>query len=416
MFNIFGLTINLDRNYARKELYGLPSDSWAAKMFNVIHNNWLRVMVQYIHQKSNVIYEVDTTLDNKKIFSPAHENKNDDDADLIEMISEDLFDKNIWQAHNDWVNYITTLTKENEELLSCSRDGTIKIWKQTGGKYQKDSPEIFNYNVVQEKQMYDYNNPDEYEDEPDMKKKKSKPLSNVVKAIPLSGDRIAACSWDHTIKIFDIKTKNIIGTIGDEEKDEDEEKKECENEEKVLSEEELKLKKEFHRGIVNSIMRLEDTEVLVSSSDDMTVKFWNVEKCPQISHILTLDGYLNTNKDSILQFKKKFLLLTNCLKKELLIFNVEGNQNNLKVTQAGSIDMDNLNFNIHSIICTNDSKNIFCSGDGGILCKVDFEKKRLVNVKWDSHISFVTSICQVNDEIKLICSGDASGIIKFWNY
>lgn len=70
-------------DYARKELYGLPSDSWAAKMFNVIHNNWLRVMVQYIHQKSNVIYEVDTTLDNKKIFSPAHENKNDDDLFIL---------------------------------------------------------------------------------------------------------------------------------------------------------------------------------------------------------------------------------------------------------------------------------------------------------------------------------------------
>lgn len=70
-------------DYARNELYGLPTDSWTAKMFNVIHNNWLRVMVQYIHQKSNVIYTIDTTLDGKKIFSPEHENKNDDDLFIL---------------------------------------------------------------------------------------------------------------------------------------------------------------------------------------------------------------------------------------------------------------------------------------------------------------------------------------------
>lgn len=75
--------------YAKEELYGIQTDLWASKMFNIIHNNWLRVMIKYVHSKSNVIYTVDTTLD-----------KNNQFADIIK--SENIEDHLFILENNDW--------------------------------------------------------------------------------------------------------------------------------------------------------------------------------------------------------------------------------------------------------------------------------------------------------------------------
>ena len=52
----------LDR-YAKEELYGLNSDSWSNKMYNVIHNNMLRILIRYLNTNSSVFYHIDVTLD-----------------------------------------------------------------------------------------------------------------------------------------------------------------------------------------------------------------------------------------------------------------------------------------------------------------------------------------------------------------
>ena len=59
---------DLDR-FARTELYGSVSESWASRMYNVIHNNLLRIMVRYVHSKCNCIYKLDTTLDSPNQFA-----------------------------------------------------------------------------------------------------------------------------------------------------------------------------------------------------------------------------------------------------------------------------------------------------------------------------------------------------------
>ena len=55
-------------NYATTYLYGLVPDVWADKLYNVIHNNWLRMTARYIYVSSTIIYRLDITLDSKDQF------------------------------------------------------------------------------------------------------------------------------------------------------------------------------------------------------------------------------------------------------------------------------------------------------------------------------------------------------------
>ena len=64
---IYRALFSLDA-YARTVLYGIPSNEWAKKMYNVIHNNLLRIVMRYISTGSAVVYSIDTTLDNKNEF------------------------------------------------------------------------------------------------------------------------------------------------------------------------------------------------------------------------------------------------------------------------------------------------------------------------------------------------------------
>ncbi|MCQ2817421.1 MAG: hypothetical protein MJ252_09170 [archaeon] len=356
--------------------------------------NWIKLIKEEKVSESQGVKAI-LPLPNKKVafacedgkikiytFSKEEKKKQEESDDIIELVKDELFDGNIWKAHDDWVNYITLFNSDKEEILSCSKDGSIKVWKKTeNGKYETN-PEILirydgKYNEDSMEMEYNPNEPNE-------PKKKQNIVPNISKAIPLSKERIAACSWDHSIKIFD-KAKNCIKSFE---------------------------KEEGHNGIVNSILQLQNQEILVSSSDDMTIRFWDLNEYKQIGKI---EGILNTNKESIHQYDEKTLLLSNCFTRELLIVDVgENSPSKFKVTSK--IDMDNLFFNIHSIIKTNKDDLLICSGDGGILCKIDYEKKKVINVKWDSHPTFISCIGQVKDEAKVLCSADTYGLVRFWQF
>lgn len=78
---------DLDK-FAKKELYGIPSDNWASRMFNVIHNNYLRVLIRYVHTRSNVLYRLDTTLDTSNVFSNVLKEENNEN-DLFILNNKD---------------------------------------------------------------------------------------------------------------------------------------------------------------------------------------------------------------------------------------------------------------------------------------------------------------------------------------
>lgn len=66
-----------------RTLYGQPD--WAEKMYNVIHNNYLRIMIRYVHQHSSIIYTLDTTIDNKNEFIQVlRDDKNEEEINFIE--------------------------------------------------------------------------------------------------------------------------------------------------------------------------------------------------------------------------------------------------------------------------------------------------------------------------------------------
>lgn len=85
MMKILG---DLDK-FAKNELYGNLLDTWTSRMFNVIHNNYLRIMIRYVHPGSTSIYRLDTTLDTEKGFANILKEENN---------SEDLF----ILENNDW--------------------------------------------------------------------------------------------------------------------------------------------------------------------------------------------------------------------------------------------------------------------------------------------------------------------------
>lgn len=49
-------------------LYGEQSNIWAKKIYNVIHNNRLRLLVRYVNPGANILYRLDTTMDKDKEF------------------------------------------------------------------------------------------------------------------------------------------------------------------------------------------------------------------------------------------------------------------------------------------------------------------------------------------------------------
>lgn len=78
---------DLDR-FARKELYGSMPESWASRMYHVIHNNLLRIMVRYVHSKCSSIYKLDTTLDSPNQFT--------------DILKEEKFEDLFILSNDDW--------------------------------------------------------------------------------------------------------------------------------------------------------------------------------------------------------------------------------------------------------------------------------------------------------------------------
>ena len=80
------------------------------------------------------------------------------------------------------------------------------------------------------------------------------------KVIPLRNNRIASCSWDRTIKIWNSNYPyNLISTI------------------------------KGHTSYVDSIIKLKDKDILISGSLDKTLRKWNLLTYQCISIIKNVD-------------------------------------------------------------------------------------------------------------------------------
>lgn len=62
--------------FAQEKLYGIPSAEWAQEMYNVIHNNKMKVFIYHVQNFDNdsSIYKVNTSLSTKeKILEEHHD-------------------------------------------------------------------------------------------------------------------------------------------------------------------------------------------------------------------------------------------------------------------------------------------------------------------------------------------------------
>lgn len=118
-------------------------------------------------------------------------------------------------GHQDTVTYISQL--ENEKLITCSRDKSIKIWV------------ITKTTVMCEQTIKNAHN------------------NWINKIIPLSKDRMGSCSSDKTIKIWSSTPPyTIISTMAG------------------------------HKNLVSSIIQLKGQEFLLSGGEDKTMRIWSL--------------------------------------------------------------------------------------------------------------------------------------------
>ena len=263
------------------------------------------------------------------------------------QIQEHQFIKNeiILQGHKEEVTNVCQL--DTGHLVSCSIDGTIKIWTP----YQNTFIEHFSINEAHD----DYIN----------------------KVITLSNNRIGSCSDDSTIKIWQsLEPFNLIITL------------------------------KGHKKIVNSILQLRGKEILLSVSDDWTVRKWNLHSYQCETIIMNHDDYINcicicyTN---IIELENGFILLSGNNSISII-------RNDTLITETRGIG-ERLNTR-NPIILRNGKILVGCKS--GMLIFYDLIRRNITIQ--DISNKNITATYALRIDNKSFYTGGADGQIMKWNY
>ena len=240
------------------------------------------------------------------------------------------------EGHTDCVTYISQLY--NNILISCSSH-TIKIWSITQSSYQCD---------------YTINNAhNDY----------------IWKVIPLTNNRIASCSGDKTIKIWNSNHPyNLINTLNG------------------------------HTDDVRSIIQLKDKDILISESDDNTLRKWNLltYQCDKI--INNVWCY----KNSLLEIDNNRIIVGG-----IGIITIVNISNDIIEHQ---IENDKLSY-VYSFVQLRDG-NILCGCENGLICLYDIKLNTLSFREKEIHYSEVYCLLNLNKYQFISCSFE----IKVWEY
>lgn len=150
----------------------------------------------------------------------------------------------ILKGHSEVVNSSALMLKKNYQIISASRDKSIKLWDFSDLINSED----FNFTKISEPFTIDDAKYSEIPHDEEI---------NMVKVSP-NEKMIATCSYDKTIKIFTKKLEEI-GTL------------------------------KGHRRAVMDISFSKYAKLIASTSSDKTVKVWNLS---DMSCIKTLEGHL----------------------------------------------------------------------------------------------------------------------------
>lgn len=256
----------------------------------------------------------------------------DDNTIKIYNLKTNTIDIEISKLHNYSVQNLSQL--DNGILLSCDDwDSTIKLWEISKETYKLLTT------------LYGHKN-------------------TVNKVIPLSKNRIASCSWDCKIIIWEtIPPYKKITTL------------------------------KGHKDIVNTIIALTNKEMLVSGSSDQTLFFWNLEDYQERKRIPDIPCYsfceLPNNRLAVGGYKSITVV-------NFLSYQIEA-----------IIEDEGFGYCRSFIILKNG--NLLCGcGDGfeGYLCELNLINYALLYKKEKAHKKCVTSLVKINDNSFATCCQD----------
>ena len=244
------------------------------------------------------------------------------------------------QGHHSTVTFLTQLT--SNLLISCSYDQSIKVWSITSNSYQCVlTIEDAHWDVIN-------------------------------KVIQLSYNRIASCSRDHHIKIWKSDTYELIQDF------------------------------EGHSHDINSIIQLENKEILISLSSWFyePVKIWNLVTYQCITAIEGIDCWV---RHSLLQLSEDMIIIGGT--EIIILFNV----NQLKTIKTFKIKKIN---EIYSIIPI-DTNTIICGCDCGHLVIINLTSGE-IDIKCSQNKQNIYSLMKYDN--KHILSGSSGFAINIWEF
>ena len=193
----------------------------------------------------------------------------------------------------------------------------------------------------------------------------------ICKVILLRNNRIASCSWDKTIKIWNSNHPyNLINTL------------------------------EGHTHIASSIIQLKDKDILISGNNDDTLRKWNLltYQCMKI-----INNVECINNNSILEIDNNRIIVGG--------YNVITIVNISNDIIEHQIKNDKLN-RVWSLIQLRDG-NILCGCEDGLICLYDIKLNTLSFRKEKIHNESVYCLLNIN-KYQFISS--SSKEIKVWEY
>ena len=196
----------------------------------------------------------------------------------------------------------------------------------------------------------------------------------ITKVITLPNNRIASCSWDKTIKIWKSNPPYSDTPI------------------KVLK---------GHRFRVYSLLYIKERDVIISGSDDKTLRLWNMStyQCDKV-----IEGVRCCSPNSLYQIDKDRVIV--------------GGVNSFCIVNIDKciIEKTIIDKSIEHVDCflkLRDNKTILCGCKYGKFCFYDMNTKQY-KITNDNHHKAINDLLLIDDNTFLSCSFD--GNIKLWTY
>ena len=196
----------------------------------------------------------------------------------------------------------------------------------------------------------------------------------IKKVIALPNNRIASCSYDATIKIWNCNPPYSNTPI------------------KVL---------EGHRGWVYSLLYIRKRDIMISGSGDYTLLLWNMStyQCDTV-----INGVYCCYTNSLYQIDKDRVIV--------------GTYRNFKIVNIDKCVIektirDEAFGDVQCFLKLKDNQTILCGCDDGLFCFYDMNTGQYQTTE-NNHNKDITDLLLIDDNTFLSCSWDST--IKVWKY